>query len=82
MESNRERREGGKSINTPSFKNAMMIPNYIRYCDALYMLSPGSGMIRRCGPVGVVVSLWVWALRPSSYLPGSLYSASNLQIKM
>ena len=26
----------------------------------------GSGTIRRCGLVGVGVSLWVWALRPSS----------------
>jgi hypothetical protein len=35
-------------------------------CDGLYMLGPGSGMVRRCVPVGVGVSLWVWALRPSS----------------
>ena len=35
-------------------------------CDGLYMLSPRSGTIRKCGPVGVDVSLWVWALRPSS----------------
>ena len=35
-------------------------------CDGLYMLGPGSGTIRRCGPVGVGVSLWVWAIRPSS----------------
>jgi hypothetical protein len=26
-------------------------------CDGLYMLGPGSGTIRRCGPVGVGVSL-------------------------
>ena len=26
--------------------------------DDLYMLGPGSGTIRRCGPVGVDVSLW------------------------
>jgi hypothetical protein len=26
-------------------------------CDGLYMLSPGSGVIRRCGPVGVGVAL-------------------------
>ena len=31
-------------------------------CDGLYML----GTIRRCGPVGLGVSLWAWALRPSS----------------
>ena len=37
-------------------------------CDGLYMLAPGSGTIRGCGPVfcrcglvGVGVSLWVWA---------------------
>jgi hypothetical protein len=31
-------------------------------CDGLYMLSPGSGTIRRCGLVGVGVALleWVW----------------------
>ena len=34
--------------------------------DGLYMLCPGSGTIRRCGPVGVGVSLWVWALRLST----------------
>ena len=27
-------------------------------CDGLYMLGPGSGTIRRCGLVGVGVSLW------------------------
>jgi hypothetical protein len=32
----------------------------------MYMLSPGSGTIRRCDPFGIGVSLWVWALRPSS----------------
>ena len=32
------------------------------HCDVLYMLSPGSGTIRRCDPVVVGVSLWVWAL--------------------
>jgi hypothetical protein len=36
----------------------------LRY--SLNMLDPGSGTIRRCGPVGVGVSLWVWALKPSS----------------
>jgi hypothetical protein len=29
--------------------------------DGLYMLGPGSGSFRRCGPVGVGVSLWAWA---------------------
>jgi hypothetical protein len=35
-------------------------------CDGLYMLSPGSGTIRRCGPVEVGMSLCVRALRSSS----------------
>jgi hypothetical protein len=26
-------------------------------CDGLYMLGPGSGTIRRCGPVAVGVAL-------------------------
>jgi hypothetical protein len=26
-------------------------------CDGLYILGPGNGIIRRCGPVGVGVSL-------------------------
>jgi hypothetical protein len=30
------------------------------------MLSPGSSTIRKYGPVGVGVSLWVWAFRPTS----------------
>jgi hypothetical protein len=30
-------------------------------CDGLYMLNPGSGTFRRCGPVGIGVSLWVWS---------------------
>jgi hypothetical protein len=34
-------------------------------CDDLYMFSPGSGTIRRCGPIGVGVSLGVCAIRPS-----------------
>ena len=32
----------------------------------LYMLGPESGTIRGYGLVGVGVSVWVWALRPSS----------------
>jgi hypothetical protein len=34
-------------------------------CDGFYIFSPGSGNIRGSGPVGVGVSLWVWALRTS-----------------
>ena len=30
-------------------------------CDGLYMIGPGSDLIRRCGLVGVGVSMWVWA---------------------
>jgi hypothetical protein len=33
-------------------------------CDGLYVLGLGSSTIRRCGPVGVGVSLWV--IRPFS----------------
>ena len=50
--------------------------------DGLYMLNPGSGTIKRCGPVGVGLSLWVWDLRPTSQLAGSQYSASTIQMKM
>jgi hypothetical protein len=50
-------------------------------CDGLYLLSLGSDSIRKYGPVGVGMSLWVWSLRPSSLLPGSQSSAS-LQMKM
>ena len=35
------------------------------HCDGLYMLSPGSGTIRRGGTVEVGVAPWVWALRAS-----------------
>jgi len=31
-------------------------------CDGLYMLGPGSGTVRRCGPVGVGVSFCVCGL--------------------
>jgi hypothetical protein len=48
-------------------------------CDGLYMRGgPGNGTIRRCGLVGVGLSLWVWALRPKSYLLGSQSSTSSL----
>ena len=52
------------------------------------MLGPGTGTIWKCGlgGVGVVlfgvgVSLWAWALRPSSSLPGSQSSSLCLQNK-
>lgn len=35
-------------------------------CDGSYMFGPVSGTFRRCGLVGVGVSLGVWALRPYS----------------
>ena len=35
-------------------------------CDGLYMLAPESSTIRKCGLGRVGVSLWAWALRPSS----------------
>jgi hypothetical protein len=40
--------------------------NVFPHFDGLCMLGPGSGTIRRCDPGGGGVSLWVWALRPSS----------------
>ena len=51
-------------------------------CHGVYVLGAGSGTMRRCGPVGVGVALWVQDLRPLSQLPGSEYSASSLQMKM
>jgi hypothetical protein len=36
-----------------------------QFWDGLYMLGPGSGAVKRCGPVGIGVSLWVWSIRPS-----------------
>lgn len=43
------------------------------HCDGLYILSPGSDTINRCGPVqvgvaffGVGMAMTVWALRLSS----------------
>lgn len=51
--------------------------------DGVYMLGPGSGIIRGCGPVGVGVSLWVWALRPHpSCLEMSFLLAAFVQMKM
>ena len=31
---------------------------YEGVCDGLYMLGPGSGTIRGCGPLGLSVALW------------------------
>jgi hypothetical protein len=36
----------------------------------------------KCGFVGVDVSLWVWDVRPISWLPRSQYSASSLHMKL
>jgi len=49
----------------------------VSLCDGLYMLSPGSGTIRRCSLVGVGVLLWSWALRPPSCLEVSLLLAAS-----
>jgi hypothetical protein len=38
----------------------------VPWWDGLYMLGPGSDTIRSCNLVGEGVSLWVWAIRPSS----------------
>jgi hypothetical protein len=51
-------------------------------CYGLNMLGPGSGIIWKGGLVGVGVSLWRWALKPSSKLPGSQSSPSGLHMKM
>jgi hypothetical protein len=40
-------------------------PWVLTYCDGLYVLSLGGGIVRRCGPVEVGVLLWVWAIRLS-----------------
>jgi hypothetical protein len=61
-----------ESLSVASIDNLVQIEFAYGYackelsCYGLYMLSPGSGTIKRCGPVGVGVSLWAWALRPSS----------------
>ena len=39
---------------------------FFNECVSLNMLGPGSGIIRKCGLVGVGVLLWVWALIPLS----------------
>ena len=41
--------------NLPAKK--VMEKENIFHCDGLYMLGPGSGTIRRCGPVGIPVAL-------------------------
>jgi hypothetical protein len=53
------------------------LDNNYTWCDGLYMLGSGSGTIRRCSPVGVGVSLWVWAIRPSLSLPERLSSTCS-----
>lgn len=45
---------------------ASHITSAIKSSVGLYMLGPGSGAIRRCSLVPVGVSLWAWALKPSS----------------
>ena len=50
------------------------------YCDGLCMLGPENGTIKRCGPVGVGVTLQAWVIRLSSQVPGSKNSTSSLQM--
>ena len=64
------------------FMSHVLMHAFLDSCHGLNMLGPGNNTIWRCDPLGVGVSLWVWALRPSSYLPGSQSSASSLQTKM
>jgi len=54
----------------------------ITMCDGLHILGLGCSTIKRCGPVGLCMSLWTWALIPSFKLPESQSSPSNLQMKM
>jgi hypothetical protein len=50
---------------------------YEYVCDSLYILDSENGTIRRCGPVGVGESLWVWALRSyPNCLEGSVLLAA------
>ena len=37
------------------------VPSLMFECDGVYRLGPGSGTIRRCGLVGIGVSLCAWA---------------------
>jgi hypothetical protein len=45
----------------PNLKNLVNSKKKKRiwFCDGLYMLGSGRGTIRKCGLVGVGVSLWV-----------------------
>ena len=44
------------------FEPTTQRPSFLfTYYDGLYILGPWSGTIRRCGPFGVGVPLWVWA---------------------
>ena len=53
--------------NKVCLKTTMMkLTHLYTHCGGLNTLGPGSGSIKRCGLVGVGVSLWVWAIRPSS----------------
>ena len=46
------KRGGGRKI-----AQHTLITNMVGICDGFYMLGLGSGTIRRCGPVGVGMSL-------------------------
>lgn len=54
----------------PQNSHVSLITSITQVClchyDGFYMISPGSGIIKRCGIVGVGVSLWMWALSPAS----------------
>jgi hypothetical protein len=55
-------------LESPLLRAPLLRVRWIRVtrCGVLNMLGPGSGTICKCGLVEVGVSLWVWALRPSS----------------
>jgi hypothetical protein len=57
----------GKGVNSQPLLRLPCLPIPILHCcGGLYLFGSGSSTIRRCGLVGVVVSLWVWAIRPST----------------
>jgi hypothetical protein len=54
----------------------------LRLCSGLYMLSPGSGTIRGCGPVGVGVSLQGMGFQILIIAAWKSVFSSSLQMKI
>ena len=63
----REKRPRETQNHKAACSNVPMVP---RSENVGVMVSIGSAqgveLLRRCGPVGVSVSLWLWAIKPSS----------------